>query len=149
MARIKITVGMGTGWATMTLPFLLCELSNGISEVCAIQWGICALWMTERATARMIGKIGSVSGFSKDSPFLLHFITGWLFGLLLMFLIIGRVIENIPSKGKDALSTAQRGCRGCNVSYSCSRTLCFHSWMSIQSDSRLWSCETTLSMNSC
>ena len=30
--------GWVAGWATMTLPFLLCELSNGISEVCAIQW---------------------------------------------------------------------------------------------------------------
>ena len=45
----------GKGWhtwvgglATLSLPFLLCEMNNGISEVCDIEWGIFALWATAR-----------------------------------------------------------------------------------------------------
>lgn len=43
----------GGGWlagaAAMSSPFLLCELSNGISEVCAAQWLAMALWAAAAA----------------------------------------------------------------------------------------------------
>lgn len=37
------------GVAYMTTPFLMCELANGISEVCATQWVCFALWAAARA----------------------------------------------------------------------------------------------------
>jgi len=38
------------GAAYATTPFLLCELANGISEVCATQWVCFTLWAAARAT---------------------------------------------------------------------------------------------------
>ena len=129
--------GWIAGWATMTLPFLLCELSNGISEVCAIQWGICALWMTERATAKNDWKnwvgLGIFQGLTISSTFYY----GLAFGLLLIFLIIGRIIENIPSKGKDALHPLKGAASAAFLAIIVASPYAFTFWMSIQSDSRL------------
>ena len=133
----------------MTLPFLLCELSNGISEVCAIQWGICALWMTERATARNDWKdwigLGIFQGLTISSTFYY----GLAFGLLLMFLIIGRVIENIPSKGKDAFQLLKGAAGAAMLAILVAAPYAFTFWMSIQSDSRLVMRDNSLFMNSC
>ena len=77
----KSVWGWIAGWATMTLPFLLCELSNGISEVCAIQWGICALWMTERSTSRNEWKDWIALGIFQGLTISSTFYYGLAFGL--------------------------------------------------------------------
>lgn len=50
LARELGSPGWIAGAAAMTSPFLLCELQNGISEVCATQWLAFSLWAAARAT---------------------------------------------------------------------------------------------------
>ena len=129
--------GWIAGWATMTLPFLLCELSNGISEVCAIQWGICALWMTERATTRNEWKDWIALGVFQGLTISSTFYYGLAFGLLLMFLVIGRVLENIPSKGKESFLLLKGALTAAVLAVIVASPYALTFWMSIQSDSRL------------
>ena len=49
LARELGSPGWLAGAAAMTSPLLLCELSNGISEVCAAQWLACSLWAAATA----------------------------------------------------------------------------------------------------
>jgi hypothetical protein len=49
LARELGSPGWLAGVAAMTSPFLLCELGNGISEVCAAQWLAMSLWAAARA----------------------------------------------------------------------------------------------------
>ena len=54
-----------------------------------------------------------------------------------MFLIIGRVIENIPTKGKDALQLLKGAVGAAMLAILVAAPYAFTFWMSIQSDSRL------------
>ena len=49
LARELGSPGWLAGAAAMTSPLLLCELSNGIAEVCAAQWLACSLWAAATA----------------------------------------------------------------------------------------------------
>lgn len=129
--------GWIAGWATMTLPFLLCELSNGISEVCAIQWGICALWMTERATARNEWRDWIVLGIFQGLTISSTFYYGLAFGLLLIFLVIGRIVENIRTQGTEAIHLLKGAVTAASLAILVASPYALTFWMSIQSDSRL------------
>lgn len=129
--------GWIAGWATMTLPFLLCELGNGISEVCAIQWGICALWMTERATKSNAWKDWIGLGVFQGLTIAATFYYGLAFGLLLIFLIVGRMLEQVPQKGREALLLLKGAVVAALLAFVVASPYAFTFWMSIQSDSRL------------
>lgn len=133
----KSVWGWVGGWATMTLPFLLCELSNGISEVCAIQWGICALWMTERATARNEWKDWVALGLFQGLTISSTFYYGLAFGLLLIFLILGRIAERLRSQGSAAFGLLKGAIAAAFISILVASPYAVTFWMSIQSDSRL------------
>lgn len=129
--------GWLAGWGTMTLPFLLCELSNGISEVCAIQWGICALWMTERATRhnRWTDWIGL--GIFQGLTIAATFYYGLAFGLLLIVLILGRIGERSLDEGRESLHLLNGAVSAAAIALFVASPYAFTFWMSIQSDSRL------------
>ena len=129
--------GWIAGWATMTLPFLLCELGNGISEVCAIQWGICALWMTERATKSNHWKDWIGLGIFQGLTIAATFYYGLAFGLLLIFLIVGRMLEQVPTKGWTAFHSFKGAVVAAILAIIVASPYAFTFWMSIQSDSRL------------
>ena len=136
--------GWVAGWAAMTLPFLLCELSNGISEVCAIQWGICALWMTHRATEsgnRMhwLG-VGIFQGLTISSTFYY----GLAFGLLLMVIILGRCIEHIRQDKERSVQILTSASISALIALVVALPYAWTFWMSIQSDNRLVMRDTSL-----
>ena len=135
--KSKSVWGWIGGWATMTLPFLLCELSNGISEVCAIQWGICALWMTERATARNEWKDWIALGIFQGLTISSTFYYGLAFGLLLIFLVIGRIVENIRKEGMESVQLLKGAISAALLAIIVASPYALTFWMSIQSDSRL------------
>ena len=125
------------GWATMTLPFLLCELSNGISEVCAIQWGICALWMTERATTQNKWTDWIALGIFQGLTISSTFYYGLAFGLLLIFLILGRIAERVPTQGSTAFGLLKGAITAACIAVIVASPYAITFWMSIQSESRL------------
>ena len=49
------------GLAYASTPFLLCELNNGISEVCAIEWIPFAFWAAVRVLQKTVSVIGCSS----------------------------------------------------------------------------------------
>jgi len=130
-------LGWIAGWATMTLPFLLCELSNGISEVCAIQWGICALWMTERATKHNTWKEWIGLGVFQGLTIAATFYYGLAFGLLLIWLILGRMLEHYRLEGQRTFDLLKGAVSAALIAIVVASPYAWAFWMSIQSDSRL------------
>ena len=91
LARELIGPGAHTwiaGLASVSLPFLLCELSNGISEVCAVHW----LLLTFLATARCqrLGRgrdwalLGLTVGLTAATTFYYGLIGAIMAGVLLL-----------------------------------------------------------------
>ena len=84
------------GLGAITLPFLLCELSNGISEVCAIQWGIFALYYAQLSRKNPDNKknwllLGLFQGLTISATFYY----GLAFGVLLLVLIGHHIWQQI------------------------------------------------------
>ena len=125
------------GWATMTLPFLLCELSNGISEVCAIQWGICALWMAERATAHNQNRDWIGLGIFQGLTIAATFYYGLAFGLLLIVFIVGRSLESIRTDASKSQQIIWKAACSAGLALLVASPYAYTFWMSIQSDNRL------------
>ena len=86
------------GLAVLTLPFLLCELANGISEVCSIQWAIFTLWAASRChKAPTIGNwllLGLFQGLTITSTFYYGLAIGLLLVVLFTIVIVQSAVQN-------------------------------------------------------
>ena len=82
------------GLAMITLPFLLCELSNGISEVCAIQWAIFTIWAASRCHSNPLKKNWILLGVFQGLTITATFYYGLAIGLLLVALFIFGAIQH-------------------------------------------------------
>jgi hypothetical protein len=86
------------GAAYATTPFLLCELSNGISEVCATQWLPLTLWAALRAIDR--GRIrdwallGLFQGLTSVATFYYGLSSALLVAALVGFHLIRRLLRD-------------------------------------------------------
>ena len=76
------------GAAYASTPFLLCELSNGISEVCAVQWIPLTLWSIARALRRNWWRDWMLVGFFQACTSIATFYYGLATALLLVVLVI-------------------------------------------------------------
>ena len=76
---------MVSGFTLVSLPFLLCEMSNGISEVVAIHWIPWALAAAHRAwnqpTKRHWLQVGVLFGLASAANFYYGLVTGMLLGV--------------------------------------------------------------------
>ena len=77
------------GLVYASTPFLLCELGNGISEVCATQWLVLAFWATARAIRTQSWKdfclIGLFQGLCSSATFYYGLTSGIIIGLWLLY----------------------------------------------------------------
>lgn len=90
------------GLAYASSPFLLCELRNGISEVCATQWLVVVLWAASRVARR--GSLGDwlCLGLAQGLCSLVTFYYGLISGLLAGLFILGMAIaqRRLPHPGR-------------------------------------------------
>lgn len=77
------------GVAYATTPFLLCELTNGISEVCAVQWVPLTLWAAARALRLQTPKAWVLFGLTQGLTVSVTFYYGLLTGILTFLLVAG------------------------------------------------------------
>ncbi len=76
------------GVAMCTLPFLLCELNNGISEVCGLHWGTLSLWaLTRLRTTRSWKHAGALGLFLG-----LTAVASFYFGLAIGLVVAGGLV---------------------------------------------------------
>ena len=87
------------GLAYATTPFLLCELANGISEVCATQWVGFTLWAALRATRSWTTKDLALLGFLGGLTAVVSFYQG-LAGALT---VAGLLLARLPGAWKAGL----------------------------------------------
>jgi len=90
-ALAEVVLGRGphttvAGMGMITLPFLLAEMSNGISEVIAVHWIIWVLWagwqVLERPTPQGWMKLGILGGFATLASFYYGLVSALMLGVL-------------------------------------------------------------------
>ena len=81
------------GAAVLSLPFVLCELGNGISEVCAIQWPIFTIWALSRCLRTPSRRNWLFLGLFQGLTITATFYYGMAIGLLLIIAICGTLIS--------------------------------------------------------
>ena len=133
------------GFGALSLPFLLCELNNGISEVCDIEWGILALWATARYLKTGQRKHALWIGFFQGMTIMATFYYGLAIGLLLVFLL-GQKIILCTLKDKKLHSSLVDSLLAAGISVLVAFPSAFAFWSSLQSDSRLVLRDTSLNV---
>ena len=142
------------GLGAITLPFLLCELSNGISEVCAIQWGIFALYYAQLSRQNPQNKnnwllLGLFQGLTISATFYY----GLAFGVLLLVLIGQHISKQIYvfHREKDhehyqtqIMNAFMWPCIAATTAIIVASPYAFTFWYSLQSDNRLVLRDTSL-----
>lgn len=124
------------GLGTLSLPFLLCEVTNGISEVCDIEWGIFALWATARYLKTGTRKHALWIGFFQGMTIMATFYYGMAIGILLIFLLGQKIIlGSIEEKKlhKSLLDSVLAAGLAILVAFPSA----FAFWSSLQSETRL------------
>ena len=91
------------GLACATTPFLLCEMNNGISEVCATQWMIFSFWAAARAFRRNRWRdwllLGLFLGLTATGTFYYGLTAAFLIGPAMIYCILSRLRRgHDPSK---------------------------------------------------
>ena len=133
------------GFGALTLPFLLCELNNGISEVCDIEWGIFALWATARYLKTGLRKHALWIGFFQGMTIMATFYYGLAIGILLVFLLGQKIIRaSIQEKKLHASLVDSLLAAGISILVAFPSAFAF--WSSLQSDSRLVLRDTSLNV---
>lgn len=112
--RGKHTIMAGLAYAST--PFLLCELANGISEVCATGWLVLAFWATARACRSHHWKdfvlLGIFQGLCSNATFYYGLTSAIIIGLWLLTHLISQAqsektwpIESIKGIGLSVISS--------------------------------------------
>ena len=133
------------GFGALSLPFLLCEMNNGISEVCDIEWGILALWATARYLKTGLRKHALWIGFFQGMTIMATFYYGLAIGILLVFLLGQRIVLHSISEKKLSPSLLD-SVLAAGISILVAFPSAFAFWSSLQSDSRLVLRDTSLNV---
>jgi len=92
------------GVAYATTPFLLCELANGISEVCATQWLAFTVWAGVRAMRRGGRRDWALLGLLQGLTTVTTFYYGLVSALMVALMFAGWVVRH-----RDRALTALKG----------------------------------------
>ena len=97
------------GAAYATTPFVLCELGNGISEVCATQWLPLTLWAAIRAIDRGRWRDWALLGVLQGITSVTTFYYGLTSALLVAPLVGYHLIRRFISDSKQGIQTLKGG----------------------------------------
>ena len=97
------------GAAYATTPFVLCELGNGISEVCATQWLPLTLWAAIRAIDRGRWRDWALLGLLQGITSVTTFYYGLTSALLVAPLVGYHLVRRFISDSKHGIRTLKGG----------------------------------------
>jgi hypothetical protein len=132
------------GLAMMTLPFLLCELANGISEVCAIQWAIFTLWAASRCQNEPTKLNWILVGVFQGLTITSTFYYGMAIGLLLVFLFVFLALKHLRQDDQFSVVWIWGPIAAGILSILVAAPYAGAFWYTLQSDSRLVLRDTSL-----
>ena len=136
--------GWLAGLGVLTLPFLISELNNGISEVCAFQWGIFALWAAQRCIQSPSKFNALLLGIFQGLTIGATFYYGMAFGLLLIFVLLTNITKDFFSHPDKAWQLLQSSVMAALIAILVASPYAWAFWYSIQSESRLVMRDTSL-----
>jgi hypothetical protein len=113
------------GAAYATTPFVLCELANGISEVCATQWLPLTLWAALRAIDRGRKRDWALLGLFQGITSVTTFYYGLTSALLVAALVGFHLVRRLMEDREQAIATL----RGGGIAALCGLVLVLPHWL--------------------
>jgi hypothetical protein len=131
------------GLAYITSPFLLCELSNGISEVCAIQWLAWTFWALARVFTQNRWRdwiyLGIFQGCTTTATFYYGLTSAVIIIPIMLIWFVFRIIQ-----GYRVIDWLMRACVCAGTGLLLLSPHAYFFWNSIHSDNRLIMRDTSL-----